>query len=213
MKTTLPPQKNPTVPPSCKAGSWREDVRTSGERCASGHGGRHGEGGDSPAGTTVPRDGHREDGWACLKTRGEGSGERQKKDRGPSLAGGRKGGALKAWLDPLWAKFTVYLRKKNVLVRKRDGELSHPLVSGRIQAERWVHMCSFSFNSRVKMSFWLLAIKSVISLERKSLLHFSLVYNLKAQKKYPRSFILSSEGQKRGVSSQPCVVSFMELFW
>ena len=39
---------------------------------------------------------HREDGWACLETRGEGSGERQKEDRGPSLAGGRKGGALKA---------------------------------------------------------------------------------------------------------------------
>lgn len=55
-----------------------------------------GKGRDSPAGTTVPRDGHREDGWACLETRGEGSGERQKEDRGPSLAGGRKGGALKA---------------------------------------------------------------------------------------------------------------------
>ena len=71
-------------------------MRTSGEHCASGHGGRHGEAEGSPAGTTVPRDGHREDGRACLKTRGEGSGERQKEDRGQSLAGCRKGGALKA---------------------------------------------------------------------------------------------------------------------
>lgn len=71
-------------------------MSTSGEHCASGHGGWHGEGEGQSAGTTVPRDGHREDGWACPRDQGEGSGERQKEDRGPSLVGGRKGGALKA---------------------------------------------------------------------------------------------------------------------
>lgn len=60
--------------------------------------------------------------------------------------------------------------------KKGNGEQSHTSVSGRIQAEK----CGFSFNSQLKMSFLLLAINSVISLEGKSLLHFSLVYNLKA---------------------------------
>lgn len=53
-------------------------------------------------------------------------------------------------IRPSMSQVYYLFKKKNVLVRKRDGELSHPWVSDRIQAERRVHMCSFSFNSRVE---------------------------------------------------------------
>ena len=91
------------------------------------------------------------------------SGERlaerdRKKTEGQVLQeAGRR--SFKSMIRPSMSQVYCLFKKKKVLVRKRVGELSHPSVSGRIQAERRAHVCSFSFNSWVKMSFWLLAIK------------------------------------------------------